>query len=116
MCFFASAMARQPLGEQLAAAQLGWPSRSQQDSSPRASTQQHHLSRLISQPCLLLAAVTATPALKYGSFYEALSKDPQHKMIMAAVANDAATKTMLRLPLNVTAFVPADEVGSSTLR
>jgi hypothetical protein len=65
---------------------------------------------------LLFAAVTAPPATKYGSFYEALSKDDQHKMIMAAVANDAATKAMLRLPLNVTAFVPTDEVSCSFLR
>jgi hypothetical protein len=66
---------------------------------------------------LLSAAVTAPPATKYASFYEALSKDDptQHKMIMAAVANDAATKAMLRLPLNVTAFVPTDAVGTSTL-
>lgn len=31
-------------------------------------------------------------------------------MIMDAVAKDAATKAMLRLPLNVTAFVPTDTV------
>lgn len=53
-------------------------------------------------------AATTAPALKYATFYEALSKDPNHKMIMDAVAKDAATKAMLRLPLNVTAFVPTD--------
>lgn len=60
---------------------------------------------------LVAIFVAAVPAKK-ASFYDALVADSaNHRMILSAISNDAATKAMLKLPLNVTAFVPTDKVG-----